>query len=292
MLNVTLQNGNTLRHRFDYHQPHVFTVKILVAPVGTAFGLPAEPSFHLVASPMSQIPRSSLAASALSPTKMGKHVEAADTMKYMKRSESDQQALSRCKFIQMQKGVPSFVQAQCTISWLHIGDKIASTCLVSHLTFISKLCGWFNISRQKKLKTQELRNPLMNWGKLNEIQKWSVGKCRQRRATPVAPRVEIPTKSLRSKLQGTAMLQHRFQGHLLGWWRWCEITGWVFGWWPVDPWKIWKFIEWTFGDMFGDMFKRLLEIIVSIHFIIFRSSLSEFQHISGWQLKKNNTPLP
>ena len=60
MLNVTLQNGNMLRHRFDYHQPHIFTVQILVAPVGTAFGLPAEPSFHLVATPVSQIPRSSL----------------------------------------------------------------------------------------------------------------------------------------------------------------------------------------------------------------------------------------
>ena len=60
MLNVTLQNGNMLRHRFDYHQPHIFTVQILVAPVGTAFGLPAEPSFHLVATPVSQIPRGNM----------------------------------------------------------------------------------------------------------------------------------------------------------------------------------------------------------------------------------------
>lgn len=165
--------------------------------------------------------------------------------KTMKRTESNQQALtvSCCKFIQMQKGIPSFVQAQCTISWLHIGDKIASTFLVSHLTFISKLCG-FNISRQKNWK-------LRNWGILwlrktqwdPEVVTGNAGNGQQ-----VAPRVEIPTKSLRSKLQGTAMLQHRFQGHLLGWWRWCSRGD--FGWWPVDPWKICKFIEWKFRDMF------------------------------------------
>ena len=47
----------------DFHHLHVLTVKIFVAPVGTAFGLPAEPSFHLVANPESQIPGSSLAES-------------------------------------------------------------------------------------------------------------------------------------------------------------------------------------------------------------------------------------
>ena len=144
MLNVTLQNGNMLRHRFDYHQPHVFTVKIF----GRACWYSLWTASRTIFSSRCQ---SSVANSKeflgsfgiVQAYKNGEHVEAADTMKYMKRTESDQQALtvSCSKFIQMQKGVPSFVQAQCTISWLHIGDKIASTFLVSHLTFISKLYG-------------------------------------------------------------------------------------------------------------------------------------------------------
>ena len=84
------------------------------------------------------------------------------------------------------------------------------------------------------------------------------------------------------------MLQHRFQGHLLG----CDgcddlhQSTIVDHFTIVDPGLLWNFVVFL-----GEMLGVLVRVIGNHPFHMNKSSLSELHHISGWQLK-HTTPLP
>ena len=192
-------------------------------------------------------------ASAVSkPTNMGKHVEAADTMKnpwniWKEPNQIIKSASSGCFMLQVHPNAERhpFVRAGTMYDfliahWWQDSFDIFGVSPYFHL----KAMWVIQHFQTKKLKTQELRNPLMNWGKLNEIQKWS-------RATPATPgsKLHQESKSPRSRSEANSRARPCCNTAFKATSWVTMVTGWL--WWPVDPWKICKFIEWKFGDMFA-----------------------------------------
>lgn len=163
-------------------------------------------------------------ASAVSkPTNMGKHVEAADTMKnpwniWKEPNQIIKSASSGCFMLQVHPNAERhpFVRAGTMYDFLIAHWWQDSFDIFGVSPYFHLKAMWviqhFQTKKTENSGIEESSDELRKTQWDPEVVTGNAGNAGQQ----VAPRVEIPTKSLRSKLQGTAMLQHRFQGHLLG----------------------------------------------------------------------------